>query len=52
LFEYLQALKSSTNPKANRDKVLAFAGVINDDDAKEVSKVISEEFGEIDEEWH
>jgi len=52
LYDYLQSLKSNTPQQPNKDKVLSFAGTIPDDEAEEMLKIIDDEFGKVDGEWH
>ena len=52
LFDFLKLLKANMPMRRNVEKVLAHAGTIDDEAAAEVKKVIDEEFGKIDGEWH
>ncbi len=52
LYDYLQSLKSNRPQQPNKDAVLSYAGTIRNDEAQEVLKIINEEFGKVDGEWH
>ena len=52
LYDYLQSLKSNALLQPNKDEVLAYAGTIQNDEAEEMLKIIDDEFGNIDGEWH
>ncbi|MET7258222.1 hypothetical protein ACWKW6_27615 [Dyadobacter jiangsuensis] len=52
LFDFLQFLKATLPQQPNRDKILSHAGTIDDNEAKEVLRIIHDEFNRIDGEWH
>ncbi|PSL22965.1 hypothetical protein [Dyadobacter jiangsuensis] len=52
LFDFLQSLKATSPQQPNKDKILSFAGTIDDNEATEVLKIIADEFNRIDGEWH
>lgn len=52
LYDYLQSLKSNNPQLPNKDEVLSFAGTIPNDEAEEMLKIIDDEFGKVDGEWH
>ncbi|MCF0041133.1 hypothetical protein LXM24_13615 [Dyadobacter sp. CY399] len=52
LLNFLQSLKVQSSSKRNVERVLSHAGTIEDSAANEVTKIINEEFGRIDGEWH
>ncbi len=52
LYDYLQSLKSNALLQRNKDEVLAYAGTIQKDEAEEMLKIIDDEFGNVDGEWH
>ncbi len=52
LYYYLQSIKKSVpHEKANKDKILSFAGLLSDKEAKELTKIINSEFNKIEGEW-
>ncbi|MCE6991007.1 hypothetical protein [Dyadobacter sp. CY323] len=52
LFDFLKLLKANLPFRRNVQQVLSHAGVIDDAAASEVTKIINDEFGQIDGEWH
>ncbi|QRQ99886.1 hypothetical protein [Dyadobacter sandarakinus] len=52
LLHLLQTLKLNTTSQSNRDKVLAHAGTVGNQEAAEVAGIINDAFGGIDGEWH
>lgn len=52
LFDFLQSLKTTLPQQSNREKNLSHAGVVQDDEAQEMLKIVREEFGKVDGEWH
>jgi len=52
LYDYLQSLKSDVQLQPNKHKVLSYAGTVQNDEASEVLKIINDEFGKVDNEWH
>ena len=52
LFEYVQVIKrTETKVTSNRERVLQLAGSITDEEAKEVRKMVNDEFNQIEGEW-
>ena len=53
IFDFIQKVKedSSAFEEGNKDKVLKFAGEINDDDAIEITSIINSEFNQIEGDW-
>lgn len=52
LYDYLQSLKSNNPQLPNKDEVFSFAGTIPNEEAEEMLKIIDDEFGKVDGEWH
>jgi hypothetical protein len=52
VYEYIQLVKQTdADIKPNRDKVLKFAGILTDDEARKISKAINNAFNQIEGEW-
>lgn len=52
LYYYLQSIKKLVpQEKANKDTILSFAGLLSDEEAKELTKIINSEFNKIEGEW-
>ena len=52
LFDYVQVLKRTPQQAAsNRESVLRFAGTLDDTEAASLSQMLSQEFGQVEEEW-
>jgi hypothetical protein len=52
LFEYIQIIKKTAiKIPNNRNKVLAFAGTIDEAEANELKQAITQEFNHIEGEW-
>lgn len=52
ILDFLKVISlSQRKPNSNRNAVLALAGSINDTDAAEVSKIIDQEFNQIEGDW-
>jgi membrane-bound lytic murein transglycosylase MltF len=51
LLHFLKTLKNDAPVQRNVEKVLAQAGSIDDDSAREVTQIVNMEFGKIDGEW-
>jgi predicted Zn-ribbon and HTH transcriptional regulator len=52
IFEYIQLLKQNKALKINnREKVLSFAGSLDNKQTKEIQKLIADEFDNIEGEW-
>ena len=49
IIEFIQLMKGSyaTLPESNKEAVLGFAGVINDEDAQEITAIINSEFNQL-----
>jgi len=52
LFDFLKLLKANMPLSHNLDKVLSHAGTLDNDSAEEITKIVNEDFGKIDSEWH
>ena len=52
LFDFLQLLKANMPLRHNVDKVLSHAGSLDNDTAQEITKIVNDDFGQIDNEWH
>ena len=52
LFDFLKLLKANMPLHRNVEQVLSHAGVIDHVAASEVTKIVNDEFGQIDGEWH
>jgi hypothetical protein len=52
LFDFLKLLKATLPFRRNVDVVLSHAGNLDDDSAQEITQLVNEEFGKIDNEWH
>ena len=53
IFEFIQIIKESysTSQESNKQNVLKFAGVITDEEAKEIKGIINKEFNNLEGEW-
>jgi len=52
VFDFLRLLRrSSPKPKSNRKAVLGLSGTLSSADAKEMEKIIRQEFNHIEGEW-
>ena len=50
LYQFVQLLKR-TEPRNNREAVLAFAGTLSDEEAEEMRSAVKEAFDHIEGEW-
>lgn len=52
LFDFLKLLKANMPLRRNVEKVLSHAGSLDNETAQEITKIVNEDFGKIDIEWH
>jgi len=50
LYQFVQLLKR-TEPRSNREAVLAFAGTLSDEEAEEMRSAVKEAFDYVEGEW-